>query len=297
MKKGLFTVINYTCPVDWGILSLHASCTEGEKGDVSLLFGLSGTGKTTLSADPKRLMLGDDEHVWTDKGVYNAEGGCYAKCIKLNPETEPDIYNAMKFGTVLENVVYDENRVIDWDDGSVTENTRASYPLEFIPNAKIPAVGGHPSHLVFLTCDASGVLPPVSKLTPEQTMYHFINGYTSKVAGTEVGIVDPVRTFSAAFGEAFIVLHPNDYANMLAEYMKKHNVQVWLVNTGWVGGKYGVGHRMDLPSTRKIIDAIHEGALDKAKYKKFPIFNMDVPETVPGVDPKILWPENGWENK
>lgn len=191
MKKGLFTILNYTCPKDWGILSLHASCTEGEKGDTTLLFGLSGTGKTTLSADPKRLMLGDDEHVWTDKGVFNVEGGCYAKVIDLDAENEPDIYEALKFGSILENVVYDDNRVIDYFDGSITENTRASYPLEYIPYAKIPAIGGHPKNLIFLTCDAQGVLPPVSKLSTPQTMYNFINGYTSKLAGTEVGVTEP----------------------------------------------------------------------------------------------------------
>lgn len=216
MKKGLFTVINYTAPIDFKCLSLHASATEGEKGDTSLFFGLSGTGKTTLSADPKRLMIGDDEHVWSNDGIFNVEGGCYAKVINLSPEREPDIYNSLRYGAVLENVVYDENRVVDYDDGSITENTRANYPLEHIRNSKIPAVGEHPTNLIFLTCDASGVLPPISRIDSAQTMYHFINGYTSKVAGTEIGITDPVRTFSACFGEAFLVLHPSKYAEMLA---------------------------------------------------------------------------------
>lgn len=298
MKKGLFTILNYTMPKEMGHLSMHCSCTEGESGDVTLLFGLSGTGKTTLSADPKRLMLGDDEHVWTDKGVFNVEGGCYAKCINLDPNVEPDIYNAMGWNTVLENVIYNEySRAVDWDDSTITENTRASYPLESIPYAKIPAVGGHPKNLIFLTCDATGVMPPVSKLTTGQTMYHFINGYTSKVAGTEIGITEPVRTFSACFGEAFIVLHPNEYALLLADKMKQHNADVWLVNTGWVGGKYGVGSRMDLPSTRAILDAIHDGSLAAGTFKNFPVFDVAVPEKVKGVDPKILWPENGWDNK
>lgn len=242
-------------------------------------------------------MLGDDEHVWTDKGVYNVEGGCYAKAINLDESTEPDIYRAIKWNAVLENVVYDENRVVDWFDGSLTENTRASYPLESIPYAKIPAVGGHPKNLIFLTCDASGTLPPVSQLNAEQTSYHFINGYTSKVAGTEVGITEPVRTFSACFGEAFIVLHPNEYAKMLAQKMTDHKVDVWLVNTGWVGGKYGVGARMDLPSTRKILDAIHDGSLASGELVNFPVFDMKIPTKVNGVDPKILNPANAWDAK
>lgn len=277
---------------------MHASATEGEKKDVSLYFGLSGTGKTTLSADPKRLMLGDDEHVWSPDGIFNVEGGCYAKCINLRKEVEPDIYNAVRFGSVLENIIYDEHtREADFDDGSITENTRLCYPLEFIPYAKFPSMGDHPKNIIFLTCDASGVLPPVAKLNHAQTSYHFINGYTSKVAGTEIGITDPVRTFSACFGEAFIVLHPNEYALLLAANMKKYGANCWLVNTGWVGGKYGVGKRMDLPSTRAILDAIHDGSLEKAKMRNFPVFDTQVPESVNGVDPKILWPQNGWDNQ
>jgi phosphoenolpyruvate carboxykinase (ATP) len=260
MKKGVFGVCHYFFPKQ-GIVSLHASANEGEKGDVTLLFGLSGTGKTTLSADPKRKLIGDDEHCWSDKGIFNIEGGCYAKCIDLSLETEPDIFKAIKFGTVLENTVFynDFTRKLNYHDVSVTENTRASYPLEHIDNAKFPAIGGHPKNIFFLTCDAYGVLPPVSKLTPEQSMYHFISGYTAKVAGTEVGIVEPVPSFSACFGEAFLPLHPTIYAEMLAEKMKKFNCNAWLINTGWTGGKYGVGHRFSLKYTRAIIDAIHEG--------------------------------------
>jgi phosphoenolpyruvate carboxykinase (ATP) len=275
MKKGLFTVLNYTCPKEKGLLSMHCSATEGPAGDITLYFGLSGTGKTTLSADPKRVMLGDDEHVWSEKGVFNVEGGCYAKVVDLDPKVEPDIYNALTWNCILENVIYDENtREVDYTRTDLTENTRASYPLELIRYAKIPSLGGHPKNVIFLTCDASGVMPPVSKLTRDQAQYHFINGYTSKVAGTEVGIVDPVRTFSACFGEAFIVLHPMEYAKLLDENLKKHGSAVWLVNTGWVNGPYGVGQRMNLPNTRAILDAIHDGSLEKEQYENFPIFNV-----------------------
>ncbi len=242
MKKGLFGVMQYFMP-KIGVLSLHASANEGAVGDTTLLFGLSGTGKTTLSADPKRRLIGDDEHCWTPDGIFNIEGGCYAKCIGLTEEKEPEIYRALKFGSILENVMlYDmHSREVNYHDLTITENTRASYPLDFIPNAKIPAVGSHPKNLIFLTCDAFGVLPPVSKLTPEQAMYHFITGYTSKVAGTEIGVKEPVPAFSACFGAAFLPLHPNIYAEMLAEKMRKHNTTAWLINTGWTGGKYGNG--------------------------------------------------------
>ena len=243
MKKGMFTFMHYFMPKR-GQLSLHSSATEGRvKGDTALLFGLSGTGKTTLSADPKRLMIGDDEHVWTDEGIFNIEGGIYAKTVNLTRENEPDIFNGIRFGSVLENIEFknDKSREPDYTDTSITENTRCSFPIEYMPNAKIPCVGGHPKNVIFLTCDAGGVFPPVSKLTPEQAMYHFMSGYTAKVAGTEMGINTPIATFSACFGEAFIPLHPSVYAELLAKKVKQHNSNVWLVNTGWVGGKYGEG--------------------------------------------------------
>src|SRR3954469_17314762 len=262
MKKGVFTIMNYLMPKR-GVLSMHCSATQARDGsDTSILFGLSGTGKTTLSADPKRLLIGDDEHCWTDTGVFNIEGGCYAKMIKLSKEQEPDIWNAMAFGSVLENVVYEpESHVVDYDNISITENTRGSYPIEFIRNAKIPCVAGHPRDVIFLTCDAFGVLPPVSRLTPAQAMYHFISGYTAKVAGTEVGVVEPQATFSPCFGGPFLVWHPAKYAEMLADKIRKHKANVWLVNTGWSGGGYGVGSRMKLAYTRAILDAIHDGPL------------------------------------
>lgn len=268
MKKGLFSVMNYLMPLK-GQLSTHSSANEGAHGDVSLFFGLSGTGKTTLSADPRRKLIGDDEHVWTDTGIFNIEGGCYAKCCFLSREKEPEIYDALKFGSILENIkFFDENeRVVNYDDISITENTRASYPLQYIPGAKIPAIGTHPKNIIFLTCDAYGVLPPVAKLTPEQSMYQFITGYTAKVAGTEMGIKEPVPSFSACFGEAFIPLHPYKYAKLLAEKIKKFGTNVWFVNTGWSGGAYPKGKRMSLKITRAIIDAIHSGELENAEYK------------------------------
>jgi phosphoenolpyruvate carboxykinase (ATP) len=278
---------------------MHASANEGKKGDTTLLFGLSGTGKTTLSADPHRALIGDDEHVWTDKGIFNIEGGCYAKCINLSREKEPEIYDAIKFGAIVENVKYlpNEPRTINYDDISITENTRVCYPLEHIPGAKIPAVGGHPKNIIFLTCDANGVLPPVSKLTKEQIMYHFISGYTAKVAGTEMGITDPVPSFSACFGEAFLPLHPYTYAKMLAELVEKHKANVWLMNTGWSGGKYGVGKRMSLKATRSLLDKIHDGSLQHAEYEVMPGFNLHVPKNVEGIDNKILMPINTWSDK
>lgn len=298
MKKGVFTIMHYLMPKR-GILSLHASANEGENGDVTLLFGLSGTGKTTLSADPKRKLIGDDEHCWSPTGVFNIEGGCYAKVIGLKKEKEPEIYNAIRFGSVLENVeFYDyHTREVNYYDTSITENTRVSYPLEFIPGAKIPAIGNHPKNIIFLTCDAFGVLPPVSKLTHEQAMYHFISGYTAKVAGTEVGIKEPQMTFSACFGEAFLPLHPVQYAEMLAEKMKKHSAHAWLINTGWSGGKYGVGKRMDLKVTRAIIDAIHSGELEKVPTQQLEVFGLHVPTSCPGVDSDVLLPINTWQNK
>ena len=298
MKKGLFGVMHYYMPKR-GVLSMHASANEGPKGDISILFGLSGTGKTTLSADPHRYLLGDDEHCWTDNGIFNIEGGCYAKCIDLSVEKEPEIFNAIKFGSVLENVAFKttSRREVDYSNVRLTENTRCAYPLEYIPGAKIPAVGGHPKNIFYLVCDAYGVLPPISKLDIFQTKYHFISGYTSKVAGTEVGITDPVATFSACYGEAFLPLHPFTYAKMLSEKVTKHGSNVWLINTGWTGGQYGVGSRMKLSYTRKMIDAIHEGALDNAEYRNFDTFNLKVPTSVPGVPDSILWPEDAWADK
>jgi phosphoenolpyruvate carboxykinase (ATP) len=297
MKKGVFTVMHYLMPKE-GVLSMHCSANEGDDGDVSLFFGLSGTGKTTLSADPNRNLIGDDEHCWSDDGVFNIEGGCYAKAIGLTEESEPEIYNAIRYGTVLENMVYDEDtRKVDYDDTSITENTRASYPLEYIDNAKIPAIADHPDNVIFLTYDAFGVMPPVSKLSPEQAMYHFISGYTAKVAGTEVGVDEPQATFSACFGAAFLVWNPSKYAEMLAEKMREHNAEAWLVNTGITGGPYGTGHRMPLPHTRSIIDAIHDGSLAAAPTQTDPTFGFEVPTECPEVPSEILIPRNTWDDK
>ncbi len=294
MKKGVFTLMHYLMPNE-DVFSMHCSANEGPAGDVSLFFGLSGTGKTTLSADTSRKLIGDDEHCWSDDGVFNIEGGCYAKCIHLSREKEPEIFQAIRFGTVLENTVVDPaTRDVHYDDASLTENTRAAYPIEFIPNAKIPCVAGHPSNIIFLTCDAFGVLPPVSRLTPEQAMYHFISGYTAKVAGTEMGVVEPQATFSACFGAAFLVWHPMKYAEMLAERLRMHRAQAWLINTGWSGGAYGTGKRIELAHTRAIIDAIHAGDLLDATSGDDPIFGLAIPQRVPGVPDEILRPENSW---
>ncbi len=294
MKKGVFTVMNYIMPKK-GVLSMHCSANEGEDEDVSLFFGLSGTGKTTLSADQRRKLIGDDEHCWTDDGVFNIEGGCYAKAIDLSAENEPEIYGAIKFGTVLENVVYDERfHAVDYSDVSITQNTRASYPIDYIPNAKIPSVGGHPKNIILLTADAFGVLPPISKLTPEQAMYHFISGYTAKVAGTEVGVVEPEATFSACFGAAFMVWHPSKYAELLAAKMEEHGANAWLVNTGWTGGPYGTGSRISLKYTRAIIDAIHNGSLDDVEFVTDPRFGLAIPTSCPGVPSEVLTPKNTW---
>ncbi|ETS61624.1 hypothetical protein PaG_04116 [Moesziomyces aphidis] len=299
MKKGIFSVMHYLMPVKYNQLSLHSSANEGPDGDVSLFFGLSGTGKTTLSADPKRALIGDDEHVWSDEGVFNIEGGCYAKCIGLSASKEPEIFNAVRFGAVLENVVYDKNtREVDYDDAIITENTRCSYPIEFIPNAKIPCMANTPpKNIIFLTCDAYGVLPPVSKLDANQAQYHFISGYTSKTPGTEDGIQEPSPTFSTCYGQPFIVLHPRVYAKMLAERMEKHKADVWLVNTGWAGGKFGVGQRCPLKYTRKIIDAIHDGSLAKASFEKFGVFNLQIPTAIEGVPETLLNPATSWPDK
>lgn len=292
MKKGVFTIMNYLMPKQ-NVLSMHCSANESDEGDVALFFGLSGTGKTTLSAEPNRQLIGDDEHCWSDDGIFNVEGGCYAKCIDLTEEKEPEIFQAIRFGTVLENVAYDpHSRAVDYTSSAFTENTRASYPIEHIPNAKIPCVGSHPKNVVFLTCDAFGVLPPVSKLSPAQAMYHFISGYTAKVAGTEMGVTEPQATFSACFGAAFMVWHPNKYAELLAEKIQKFGSDVWLVNTGWAGGPYGVGKRMKLAYTRAIVDAIHTGELKNQPTETDPIFGFEVVVQCPGVPDNILVPKH-----
>jgi phosphoenolpyruvate carboxykinase (ATP) len=297
MKKGVFTVANYFAPRD-GVLSMHCSATaDKQSGRSSLLFGLSGTGKTTLSADPNRNLIGDDEHCWSDDGIFNIEGGCYAKAINLTPESEPDIFAALRFGAVLENVVLEEDRTVDFADTKITENTRGAYPINFIQNARIPCLAGHPTDVIFLTCDAFGILPPVSSLTPAQAMYHFISGYTAKVAGTEVGVKEPSATFSPCFSGPFIVWHPNKYAELLAAKMKKHGTRVWLVNTGWSGGAYGAGKRIKLAHTRAIVDAIHSGALTSAKTQRDPVFGFEVVTECPNVPPEILDPRNTWADK
>lgn len=296
MKKGVFTIMNYLMPKQ-GILSMHCSATADPKtGRSSILFGLSGTGKTTLSADPKRQLIGDDEHCWTETGVFNIEGGCYAKAIDLSAESEPDIYRALQYGSVLENVVLLEDNTVDYHDASITQNTRGAYPLEHIQNVKLPAVAGHPTDVIFLTADAFGVLPPVSKLTADQAMYHFISGYTAKVAGTEMGVKDPEATFSACFGAAFMVWHPATYAKLLADKLNKHKANVWLVNTGWSGGSYGTGKRMKLAYTRAIIDAIHSGHLADAPTMQDSIFGLHAVTAVPNVPPEILVPKNTWSD-
>lgn len=297
MKKGVFTVANFFAPRR-GVLSMHCSATaDKETRRSSLLFGLSGTGKTTLSADPKRYLIGDDEHCWGDDGIFNIEGGCYAKAINLTSESEPDIFAALRFGAVLENVVLEDDHTVDYTDTSITENTRGAYPINFIGNSLIPCMAGHPTDVIFLTCDAFGVLPPVSSLTPEQAMYHFMSGYTAKVAGTEVGVKEPSATFSPCFGGPFLVWHPRKYAELLAEKIKKHNSRVWLVNTGWTGGSHGVGKRIKLVHTRAIIDAIHNGSLAQARTVPDPIFGFDVVPECLGVPGEILVPRMAWMDK
>ncbi len=297
MKKGVFTVVNYFGPKR-GILSMHCSATaDRQTGKSSLLFGLSGTGKTTLSADSKRHLIGDDEHCWSDDGVFNIEGGCYAKAINLTPESEPEIFNALRFGAVMENVVLEDDRSVDYTDTSITPNTRGAYPIEFIRSAKIPCVAGHPTDVIFLTCDAFGVLPPVSALSPAQAMYHFISGYTAKLAGTEMGVSEPQATFSPCFGGPFLVWHPNKYAELLAAKLKQHNARAWLVNTGWSGGAHGTGKRIKLAHTRAILDAIHGGSLHKIDTTRDAVFGVAVPTTCPGVPTEILTPRNTWAEK
>lgn len=297
IKKAMFSVMNFLLP-EKDVFPMHCSANVGKNGDVALFFGLSGTGKTTLSADSNRSLIGDDEHGWSDDGVYNFEGGCYAKCIDLKKEKEPQIWRAIKFGSILENVIVDpKTRVPNFSDGSITENTRASYPLEYIDNAVFPSRAAHPNVIIFLTADAFGVLPPVAKLTTEGAMYHFMSGYTSKLAGTEAGIKEPKATFSECFGAPFMPRYVRVYANMLGEKIKKHGTNVYLVNTGWIGGRYGTGKRIDLKHTRAIVKAILDGCLDNSKFTKDEVFNLDIPQTCPGVPAKILNPKNMWKDK
>ena len=297
-KKGIFTILNYILPQEKNVLSMHCSANMGEKGDTAVFFGLSGTGKTTLSADPNRKLIGDDEHGWTEDGIFNFEGGCYAKTINLTEEKEPEIFHAIKPGALVENVgFFPGTNKINFDDSSVTENTRVSYPLHFISNAVDPSIGGLPKNIFFLTCDAFGVLPPISKLTPGQAMYQFISGYTAKVAGTELGVTEPKPTFSACFGAPFLPLHPGKYAEMLGKKMQENKVNVWMVNTGWTGGAYGEGSRMKLKHTRAMISAALDGRLDAVPFENDPVFGMAVPQQCPDVPAEILNPRNTWVNK
>ncbi len=298
IKKGIFGVLNYVLPHDKNVLSMHCSANIGKDGDTAIFFGLSGTGKTTLSADPNRGLIGDDEHGWADKSVFNLEGGCYAKCVDLTKEKEPQIWDAIKFGALLENIVcHDGTSTVDFTNISKTENTRVAYPINHINNAVEPSIAGTPKNIFFLTCDAYGVLPPISKLDAGQAMYHFISGYTAKVAGTEAGVTEPQTTFSACFGKVFLPLHPAKYAQMLGEKMKASKVNVWLVNTGWTGGPYGVGSRMKLSYTRAMITAALNSELDKVTYEKHPVFGLDMPTTCPDVPSEILNPRNTWADK
>ncbi|PWE52451.1 phosphoenolpyruvate carboxykinase (ATP) [Metarhizobium album] len=297
MKKSVFTVLNYLLPAK-GVMPMHCSANVGNDGDAAVFFGLSGTGKTTLSADPSRTLIGDDEHGWGEHGIFNFEGGCYAKTIRLSAEAEPEIYATTKrFGTVLENVVLDENRVPDFDDASLTENTRCAYPLHFIPNASETGLAPHPKTIIMLTADAFGVLPPIARLTPEQAMYHFLSGYTAKVAGTEKGVTEPEATFSTCFGAPFMPRHPAEYGNLLKELINRHGVDCWLVNTGWTGGAYGTGHRMPIKATRALLTAALTGELKKAEFRTDANFGFAVPVKVEGVDTGILDPRSTWADK
>ncbi len=294
MKKSVFTALNYLLPVK-GVMPMHCSANEGPNGDVAVFFGLSGTGKTTLSADPKRTLIGDDEHGWGPDGLFNFEGGCYAKTIRLSTEAEPEIFTATsRFGTVLENVVLDENRIPNFDDSSRTENTRCAYPLDFIPNASVTGRASHPKNIVMLTTDAFGVLPPITKLTPAQAMYHFLSGYTAKVAGTERGVIEPEATFSTCFGAPFMPRHPSEYGNLLHQLIAKHNVDCWLVNTGWTGGAYGIGLRMPIKVTRALLSAVLDGSLNAVEFRTDANFGFAVPVSVPGIDSKILDSRATW---
>ncbi|WP_184548089.1 phosphoenolpyruvate carboxykinase (ATP) [Mucilaginibacter sp. FT3.2] len=297
IKKGIFSVLNFILPHDKQVLSMHCSANTGAKGDTALFFGLSGTGKTTLSADPTRRLIGDDEHGWSDYAVFNFEGGCYAKCAGLTPEKEPQIFKAIRYGALLENTnFFAGTRSINFSDISKTENTRVAYPLENVDNAAIPSLGPPPKNIFFLTADAFGILPPISRLTPEQAMYHFISGYTAKIAGTETGITEPKATFSACFGEAFLPLHPVVYAKLLGQKIKEHRVTVWLINTGWTGGAYGTGQRIKLAYTRAIITAALNGNLNDVNYRTLTSFNLAVPESCPDVPENILDPRRSWSN-
>ena len=298
IKKGIFSVMNYYLPLK-NILTMHCSANVGREGDVTLFFGLSGTGKTTLSTDPHRRLIGDDEHGWSEKGIFNLEGGCYAKCIDLDPQKEPEIYNAIRPpGALLENVAFDAaSGSVDYSDGSKTENTRVSYPLESLANCESSGQGGHPRNIIFLTCDAYGVLPPVARLTPGKAMYYFLSGYTAKVAGTERGVREPRAVFSACFGEPFLTLHPAVYASQMMNKIYQHGASAWLVNTGWTGGPYGTGKRISLSTTRRIISAILNGELKNANYHRMPVFCLDIPDAVPGVYPHLLDPQRAWSDK
>ncbi|MGB1039832.1 MAG: phosphoenolpyruvate carboxykinase (ATP), partial [Flavobacteriales bacterium] len=298
IKKGIFSVLNYILPHEKNTLSMHCSANVGKEGDTSVFFGLSGTGKTTLSSDPNRRLIGDDEHGWSADSVFNFEGGCYAKTIDLTEEQEPQIYNAIKTGAILENIGFQgDSNVPDYSDTTITQNTRVSYPIHHIDNIMIPSAGGVPKNIFFLTADAFGVLPPISKLTPGQAMYHFISGYTAKVAGTEAGITEPVTAFSACFGAPFLPLHPTKYAEMLGRKIGESNVNVWLINTGWSGGEYGVGSRMKLKYTRSMISAALEGKFDSIDFKQHDVFGLNMPTTCPDVPDEILSPKNTWEDK
>lgn len=298
IKKGIFSVLNFVLPHEHKVLSMHCSANVGEDGDSAVFFGLSGTGKTTLSSDPKRKLIGDDEHGWSDKGIFNFEGGCYAKCIDLSQEREPQIFDAIKFGAILENIGFqDDGCTPDYSDSSKTENTRVSYPLEHIDNIMVPSAGDTPKNIFFLTCDAFGVLPPISRLTKGQAMYHFISGYTAKVAGTEAGITEPVTAFSACFGSPFLPLHPTQYAEMLGKKMQENEVKVWLINTGWSGGGHGTGERIKLRFTRAMITAALEGKLDGVSYAEHSVFGLQMPESCPDVPSEILNPRNTWTDK
>ncbi|TGT69701.1 phosphoenolpyruvate carboxykinase [bacterium M00.F.Ca.ET.159.01.1.1] len=297
MKKSVFTMLNYLLPVK-GVMPMHCSANEGPDGDAAVFFGLSGTGKTTLSADPSRTLIGDDEHGWGPHGIFNFEGGCYAKTIRLSAEAEPEIFaTTQRFGTVLENVVLDPGRAPDFNDGSLTENTRCAYPLDFIPNASKTGRAGHPKNIIMLTADAFGVMPPIARLTPAQAMYHFLSGYTAKVAGTEKGVTEPEATFSTCFGAPFMPRHPSEYGNLLRELIAEHKVDCWLVNTGWTGGAYGTGRRMPIKVTRALLGAALDGSLKSAEFRTDANFGFEVPVAVPGVDGAILDPRSTWTDK